>query len=149
MKEPIFEIDKEEGTIVCIIKDKENTFIGLAECHEDDMDMFSELTGSHIAMTRAQINYMTHIRDNEIKPALKAMHHLSSCMKTSKNFNPKSYENIMLQRQIRLFESDLDVINSAIAEEKQNLQDFLKNKDISYKRIRAYREEENIMGKSN
>ena len=59
-----------EGSAKCIINYNGFDFIGLAKCHPEDEDMKSEYTGCAIASMRAEIEMLTHIRDNEIKPAL-------------------------------------------------------------------------------
>jgi len=60
-------------------------------------------------------------------------------MKHSNKFNPKSYENIMLQRQIRIFKFDIDEIKKIIATEKQNLITYISEKDKFYNKIRKNR----------
>ena len=61
-------------------------------------------------------------------------------MKHSNKFNPKSYENIMLQRQIRIFKFDIDEIKKIIATEKQNLMTYISEKDKFYNKIRKNRD---------
>ena len=74
MKEPIFDYNEESGTTTCYIEDKEGrTFIGLANCHEDDRDMMNYLTGCEIAFRRAKIKQLQCIRDTDLKPRLAAL----------------------------------------------------------------------------
>ena len=61
-------------------------------------------------------------------------------MKHSNKFNPKSYENIMLQRQIRIFKFDIDEIKKIIATEKQNLMAYISEKDKFYNKVRKNRD---------
>ena len=65
-------------------------------------------------------------------------------MKHSKHFNPNSYENKMLQRQIRDFNLDLDIFKDILATEEQMLIEYLEEKDKFYKRIRANREKADL-----
>ena len=65
-------------------------------------------------------------------------------MKHSKHFNPNSYENKMLQRQIRDFNLDLDIFKDILATEEQMLMEYLEEKDKFYKRIRANREKADL-----
>lgn len=58
----------------------------------------------------------------------------------SSKFNPESYENTMLQRQIRLLEFDLTTINEMIAYERKNLKAYIDDKDRMYKHIRMKRQ---------
>lgn len=139
-QEPIFNWDPEEGVASCIIKYKNQTFCGVAMCHEEDKDMMSEKTGMEIAYRRATIDYLKYVRDMELKPALKALKQLYYTMKHSTHFNPKSYENSKLQRHIRMYEFDLETINELIADERKNLKDYIDKKDEFYKKTRISRQ---------
>ena len=139
-QEPIFNWDPEEGVASCIIKYKNQTFCGVAMCHEEDKDMMSEKTGMEIAYRRATIDYLKYVRDMELKPALKALKQLYYTMKHSTHFNPKSYENSKLQRHIRMYEFDLETINELIADERKNLKDYIDKKDEFYKKTRIGRQ---------
>ena len=139
-QEPIFNWDPEEGVASCIIQYKNQTFCGVAMCHEADKDMMSEKTGMEIAYRRATIDYLKYVRDMELKPALKALKQLYYTMKHSTHFNPKSYENSKLQRHIRMYEFDLETINELIVDERKNLKDYINNKDEFYKKTRIGRQ---------
>lgn len=139
-QEPIFNWDPEEGVASCIIKYKNQTFCGVAMCHEEDKDMMSEKTGMEIAYRRATIDYLKYVRDMELKPALKALKQLYYTMKHSTHFNPKSYENSKLQRHIRMYEFDLETINELIVDERKNLKDYIDKKDEFYKKTRISRQ---------
>ena len=139
-QEPIFNWDSEEGVASCIIKYKNQTFCGVAMCHEEDKDMMSEKTGMEIAYRRATIDYLKYVRDMELKPALKALKQLYYTMKHSTHFNPKSYENSKLQRHIRMYEFDLETINELIVNERKNLKDYIDKKDEFYKKTRISRQ---------
>lgn len=139
-QEPIFNWDPEEGIASCILQYKNQTFCGVAACHEDDKDMMSSKTGCEIAYHRALIDYFKYIRDTELKPALKALKQLYYTMKHSTHFNPKSYENSKLQRHIRMYEFDLETINDMIADERKNLKDYIDKKDEFYKKTRIGRQ---------
>ena len=139
-QEPIFNWDPEEGVASCIIKYKNQTFCGVAMCHEEDKDMMSEKTGMEIAYRRATIDYLKYVRDMELKPALKALKQLYYTMKHSTHFNPKSYENSKLQRHIRMYEFDLETINEFIVNERKNLKDYIDKKDEFYKKTRISRQ---------
>lgn len=139
-QEPIFNWDPEEGVASCIIKYKNQTFCGVAMCHEEDKDMMSEKTGMEIAYRRATIDYLKYVRDMELKPALKALKQLYYTMKHSTHFNPESYENSKLQRHIRMYEFDLETINELIVNERKNLKDYIDKKDEFYKKTRISRQ---------
>ena len=148
INEPIFTWDEETKTASCILTDGEEVYMGLATCHPDDTDLGNEKTGYEIAFRRASIYVYKHYRD-ELKLQLKTLKHLHSTMKHSKYFNPKSYENRMLQRHIRMFEFDLTTIKETIATEEQNLRKYIKEKDDFYVKTRARREMRNKKANNN
>lgn len=113
---PIFTWDESTGTASCILSDGEKIFTGFANCHPEDNDMCSEKTGCEIALRRAKINALKDYR-NEVKVRLSALNQLYYSMNRSKYFNKKSYENKMLQRQIRLTNFDLDTVKEMIVSE--------------------------------
>ena len=131
------EYDEDSKITYCYITDeKERMYIGTAICHEDDIDMLSWRTGEEIAYRRARMDYLRGRRDSELKPRLAALKQLYYSMKHSSKFNPHSYENCMLQRQIRLLEFDLATIKEELANSQKYLKDYINGKDKVYKRIR-------------
>ena len=125
------------GSAVYIINYNGYRFVGEATCHPDDMDFESERVGLTIAEARANIKVLRHMRDCEIKPQLKILTHLYSNMKTSKSFNPISYEAKMVRSQIRAIEKELATINNGIADEQKFVKDYIAGKDKMYKRLGA------------
>lgn len=139
MKEPIFYY--KDGYAKCIAEDDMGrSFVGEAWCAEEDKDFESMIMGSTIAEMRAQIAAAKTYRD-DLKIKLKALNQLYYSMKMSKRFNPKSYENIMLHRQIRLLENDLSIAKHQLAVLKLDLYDYINDKDFYHQRIRKMREE--------
>ena len=131
------DFNEETRVTYCYITDEKGRLsIGSATCHEADIDMMSWRTGEEIAFRRAKIQYLQTIRDADLKPALAALKHLSGCMVHSTRFNPKSYENYMLQRQIRLLEFDLATNKEMLAYERKNLKAYIDGKEKIYQRIR-------------
>lgn len=120
----------------CFCYDKNQVFIGEAVCHDDDMDFASERTGCYIAEGRAIIKKYQHMKNNEIKPALKALKHAYEILKQSTKCNARSHEMRIIRRQIKIKEKELADINTIIKMEKQYLSDYLKNKEIIYTRLR-------------
>ena len=100
--------DSATGTATCIIQDKNNTFTGTAHCHENDWDFMSERTGCYIAECRASIARLRHIRDNEIKPQIKALKHFYYTLKHKKKyFNADAPVVKTLIKQINLLANEL------------------------------------------
>lgn len=136
--EPIFNWNEETGVASCILGDGEKVYTGLAQCHISDSDMKSEKTGCEIAFRRARINALRGYR-NELKIKLSALNQLYYSINKSKKFNSKSYENKMLQRQIKIINFDLETIKEQITMEEQNLREYLKNKENFYNKTRIRR----------
>ena len=135
--------DEQSRTTYCYITDdKGRLSVGKAVCHEADTDMMSWRTGEEISFRRAKIHYLQTIRACDIKPALAALKHLYSCINRSAKFNPNSYENSMLQRQIRQLEFDLATNKEMIAYERKTLKDYIDGKEKIYQRIRKAKSEQ-------
>lgn len=138
--------DDNEKIATYILTDGDNVFVGSACCHPDDYDMCNEKTGLQIASMRAQIKYYTHMRDNEIKPTLKALNKLQSDMLYSKKYNKDSYEAKMLQKHIYRTKVDLDTVQDLLENAKTELRQYIFEKDDFYKRIRSNREKKDHVG---
>ena len=140
--EPIFNWDEETGISSCILSDGEKIYTGFAQCHPDDSDMKGQKTGCEIAFRRARINALRGYRD-ELKIQLKALNQLYYSMNISYRFNEKSYENKMLQRQIRQINFDLATAKEMIATEQESLRVYIKEKDEFYNKTRMRRNKAN------
>ena len=125
-----------DGFATYVIKYNNQEFKGEAVCHPEDKDFESSRVGLTIAESRANIQVLRHIRENELKPQLKVLNHLYANMKTSTHHNPASYEVRMLRSQIRAVEKELAIINNEINDERQFIKDYIDGKDKMYKRLR-------------
>ena len=140
MRKPEYYWDEETGVAGCILTgSNDKTYTGTAFCAEEDQDMKSEKTGSTIALFRATIKYYNHIKKNVLQPQLKQLNQLYYTMNRSKRFNPKSYESVMLRRQIQQREADLEMVNELLRSKREDLRIYLAEKEKFYKRIRASR----------
>lgn len=140
--EPIFNWDEESGIASCILSDGEKVYTGFAQCHPADEDMKGQKTGCEIAFRRARINTLRGYRD-ELKIKLATLNQLYYSMNMSYRFNEKSYENKMLQRQIRQITFDLATAKEMIATEQENLKRYIKEKDEFYTKTRMRRKKAN------
>ena len=140
--EPIFHWDEATGVSSCILSDGEKVYTGFARCHPDDEDMKGEKTGCEIALRRAKIAALRGYRD-ELKIRLSALNQCYHSMNMSYRFNEKSYENKMLQRQIRQIKFDLDTTKEMIATEELSLRAYIKSKDVFYIQTRKRRQKAN------
>ena len=140
MKTPIMYWDPETGIAKCVITAHDGSVhIGTAKCSPKDQDMLSEKTGCEIAEMRAQIAYLRHVRDYELKPELKALKKFLYSINQSKYFEPGDYSNQMLFRAIQRTKDELDAINNDIAGTKENLRAFMEQKGIFYQKVREMR----------
>ena len=112
-------------------------FLGVAQCHFEDMDFANERVGLTIAEARAVMKVLRFVRDTEIAQQIKILKHLYSNIETSQFHNPKSHESRRIRSQIRALERELEAINNAIADEKRFVKDYIDGKDKLYKRLRA------------
>ena len=126
----------DNGISTCTIVYKNKKFTGTAVCHPDDADFESDKTGLSIAEARAAIKILQY-QKQEIKNQLHILIHLWGNMRTSKHYNPKSYEAKMLRRQIRSLENELAAVNADLAAERTSLKEYIDKKDILYKKLRA------------
>lgn len=137
--EPSFTWDETNGIAQCTISNGTNKYVGTSKCHPDDQDMLSEKVGCFIALKRAEIKYLKGMRVNEILPGLRALQQLYYSMNCSKRFNPNSYENSMLWRQIRNKENDLVAVDELIATAQQELKSHIENSELLYSKVRRIR----------
>jgi hypothetical protein len=63
MSKPSFCFDSETGSSICILESKTKTYIGTAQCADDDRDMMSEKTGCEIAYHRAVLNSLLDYKE--------------------------------------------------------------------------------------
>lgn len=140
MKQPIYNYtwDPEHGIATCTVKTGSHKFFAISRCHPDDMDMCSEKVGCEIAYLKVLIQADKYYRDH-LKAQLAALNDLYYTMKHSTKFNPKSYENKMLQRRIRLLKNDLATAKEMLVRDEQNLKDFIAQREDFYKKIRRNR----------
>jgi hypothetical protein len=136
---------EENGTAFCTIFYKNYTFTGEAQCHPDDRDMMSKLTGQSIAEARAALKYLRFIRDCELRPQLKSLYQLYYSMKHSNKFTPRGYEAKMLYKQIRLIENNLNIVKMDIKELYQKLTNYIEQKDLDHQMIKEFRAKKKLV----
>jgi hypothetical protein len=137
-KQPEYFWNETNGIAFCTIYYDKYSFTGEAQCHPDDRDMMSKLTGQTIAEMRATIKYLRFIRDCELQPQLKALKQLYYSINHSKYFNPKSYEAKMLYRQINHINEDLKENKYLIDLTKSQLETYLITKERDHKQLRDF-----------
>lgn len=144
-----FSWNEKEGHAMCAIDTPDgHHYLGQAWCNSIDRDMMNEATGCNIAQMRATIKMYQGWR-NEYKIRLDALNEVYYCMKHSTHFNPKSYENRMLQRKIKAQQDNIDTLNEYIRDLRKDIKSYIDEKDMFYKRIRNNREREANKAKTN
>lgn len=136
--EPIFTYDEEKGLTKCVLIYKGKFFEGYAKCHENDLDMKNNFTGSWIAAQKALIKLNKYYL-KEIKDGLKALNQLYYSINKSKFFNENSYETKMLKRQISIHEDDIEAFKENIDMLKKQLVDVIDEKEKFYQKVRKER----------
>lgn len=134
-----FNWDEETGATTCKIKYDGLDFTGTAKCHPTDEDMKNHKTGEEIAYNRAAIAILQYEK-KQLRRELKALNTLYYSMKHSPRFNPKSYEAVMLFRQIRMRESDIDEIDYQVTCLRSYLKSYIDAKEDIYQKIRSNRQ---------
>ena len=124
-----YSYDPATGESACLIADKLCTHCGIAVCHPEDEPFKSERVGLSIAEARAEIAALKHLWKNELLPGLKALSHLQTNIKTSKFYNPKSYEARMLRRQVAIKEAEINAVKQEIDVIQASLDAYLKARD--------------------
>ena len=135
--------DKDSGISTYLIEYEGQYFTGIAHCAPEDADMQNEKTGINIAQRRAIIKLFQY-RRNELKHKLAALNQLYYSVNKSKKYDLHGYMENMLEHQRQQVQEELNLMKDALKNEQQDLQQYLKNKDEFYKRIRANRNKDNI-----
>ena len=135
--------DKDSGVSTYIIEYEGQYFTGIAHCAPEDADMQNEKTGINIAQRRAIIKLFQY-RRNELKHKLAALNQLYYSVNKSKKYDSHGYMENMLEHQRQQVQDELNLMKDALKDEQQDLQQYLKNKDEFYKRIRTNRKKDNI-----
>lgn len=119
-----FNYDEETGSAICIIQDKENSYVGTAQCAVQDFDMKNEKTGCEIAYHRAIINYLKHYKI-QLQLELKGLKKYYYSISQSKQYNPNGYMAKMLCKQIKNLNDDILDCGAAIEDERIFLSEYL------------------------
>lgn len=137
-KAPFYTYEEETGCATCILEIDGMSFVGVARCHPEDMDMRNHTTGEWIAYMRAAKKAIQHeIYIAKIK--LKAVEDCYSNMISSPKFNKKSYEARMMRKKIYFLREELEDFKHSKRVVEENINDFIKEKDKFYTQLRRLR----------
>lgn len=138
MKKPIFTWNPDTGESLCVIKDRDKVYYGIASCAPEDLDMMNEKAGCFIAEKRAKIMMLRSKRD-ELKIELKALKKYYSSMNTSKYFDDTSYPIRRLISHMSRLSEDLEDIKNLLDYEQEILNKYIQEKEKFYQKIRKNR----------
>ena len=102
----------------------------------------SEYTGCEIAERRCKIKILQHIKNNQIIPQIQAYEHLISTMLNSKQLNPQSYEFKRIKAEYDNLLNQYTAIKNKIKYSKNELREYLINKEKVNKFIRLKKAKE-------
>lgn len=136
---PKFFFNPEDGSSLCVISTKNKTFVGIAQCHDDDRDMMNEKTGCEIAYHRAIINSLKD-RKNELSAKLSGLKEYYYTMNCSKYFKENDYPIRRLVSHMDMLSDDIAITKDLIKEEQDYLKTYMKNKADFYEKIRKNRQ---------
>jgi DNA repair exonuclease SbcCD ATPase subunit len=144
-----FDWTDETGITTCRMCGKEGEFIGESYCHLEDYDFKSKLTGGFIAEMRAEIAYLKHKRDNQLKPAINELTHLLSILESKKDRSPEVEQ--IIHRELRHKQSELRDTRDHIKELREGLSNYLTAKEEYHQKLRRakkIKEQENKVNSS-
>lgn len=131
-----YNFDEDDGFASVTLRVADNIFMGTAQCAPEDMEFCSEKTGLLIAETRAMINFLTWVRDIELKQQLKVLEHLENGVNAKAK---KDKNGIMIYRAARRCREEIKFINDEVKGLRKELKEYIEAKEGLYKKIRARR----------
>lgn len=142
LKTKLIEFDSDLGKATYIYSYKGQVFVGEAQCHEDDMDMCSELVGLKYAETRAYLQYCKY-RKRELQLKLEGIENLFKSLCTSPDFKFSSKYCQKIQSTICNLRTEINEIKQAINNIPPYLKHDMESREILYTKIREKRKSAN------
>lgn len=133
-----FSYDTDKHLTTCTRNVHNKIYIGQSQCHPHDYDFESKLVGQHYAYTRSMIREMCNIRDN-YKTQLKMLKHVYNIYEQNKDIDLDSIECMVMRRQIKLLERDIQEMKELISTTRKDLRTTMLEKDKLYDKLRAKR----------
>lgn len=126
------------GYTTCELQYDGKTFIGRANCLDQDMDFWSENVGCFIAEMKAKIKMMRYMR-SKTRKELKVLVDFQKRLECCKNYNPKSFEAKRLRKEIYYYQTEIETITNAIQDTESYLKEYIEGKEKVYQKLRAKR----------
>lgn len=133
-----FSYDTDKHLTTCTRNVHNKIYIGYSQCHPHDYDFESKLVGQHYAYTRSMIREMCAIRD-DYKVQLKMLKHVYNIYEQNESIDLDSTECMVMRRQMRLLERDIQEMKELIAMTRKDLRTTMLEKDKLYDKLRAKR----------
>lgn len=132
--------DEETGYALVILYDtkKDKTFLGVAQCHENDMDMKSSFTGLSIAQYRAEIEMYKYYKEL-LTTELNTLLDFEKSAKCCKHYNEDFQIENLLHKRIEKYRLSLIYVTNMIKAAQENLQKYLRAKAELYQKLRDNR----------
>ena len=138
LKTKVAHFDRETGKSIYVYQYKQHRFVGEAQCHEDDMDMCSELVGLKLAETRAFYQFLK-VKRSELEIRLQTLEGMVQNMLTSKSFDMTSKYGRKLQWAICETRLELQDCREGIKNIPKYLQNDIAARDALYVKLRKRR----------
>lgn len=133
-----FSYDADKHLTTCTRNIHNKLYIGHSQCHPHDYDFESKLVGEHYAYIRSMIHEMCAMRDN-YKIQLKMLKHVYNIYEQNANIDLDSTECMVIRRQMRLLERDIQEMKDLISMTRKDLRTTMLEKDKLYDKLRAKR----------
>ncbi len=133
-----FSYDTDKHLTTCTRNVHNRIYIGHSQCHPHDYDFESKLVGQHYAYTRSMIREMCSIRD-DYKTQLKMLKHVYNIYEQNKDIDLDSMECMVMRRQMRLLERDIQEMKELISATRKDLRTTMLEKGKLYDKLRAKR----------
>lgn len=132
--------DEKTGYALVILYDtkKDKTFMGVAQCHENDMDMKSSFTGLSIAQYRAEIEMYKYYKEL-LTTELNTLLDFEKSAKCCKHYNEDFQIENLLHKRIEKYRLSLIYVTNMIKAAQENLQKYLRAKAELYQKLRDNR----------
>lgn len=124
----------------CIIKEKNEVFVGYAKCLEEDKDFYSDLIGKEIAFQKATIKHMKYdLKKKREKRKVLLDFYKNNCF--HKKFDADSFLARTIWQEICILEKKIEDLKKNIEEFQYSLKKYIEIKDNLHNKIRKMRKE--------
>ena len=131
-------VDEKLGKVTYTKYNKNQSYTGVALCHPNDRDMFSEKVGMDIAYLRADIKYLQDIKAH-LKIKLTFIKDLYDRLCAKENVSIYSVEMKTIRKQMYLIKRDIAETQTDIEKNSDEIKKIIIDSEDFGRRIRANR----------